>query len=91
MTLKGTRWILPGLHFSIGSRVGSTVKEYPNYIFANQCEEINPSWDHNQDEPLDFDIKVGSNKASMSLGERQARAMRKLTDTLHNIGVHLTA
>lgn len=89
MTLKGTRWVLPGLHFDIGSRIGSTVKEYHNYIFVNQVEEMNISWDHSGAEPLDFEIKVGENKAAMSAGERQARALQKFITTLQMIGVHL--
>lgn len=91
LSLRGTRWILPGLHFSIGSRVGSTVKEYPTYIFVNQVEEMNPSWDHTQNTPLDFEIKIGLNKAAMTLGERSARAFQKFVTTLQNIGVHLLA
>lgn len=89
VALKGTRWILPGLHFTIGSRVGSTVKEYPNYIFVNQVESIDISWDHTGENGLDFTVQVGSNKAAMSLGERQARAMQKAITTLNNIGVNL--
>jgi hypothetical protein len=88
-TLKGTRWILPGLHFSVGSRVGSTVKEYPNYIFVNQVEGIEMTWDHTGDGGLDFSIQIGSNKSAMSMGERQARAMQKAITTLNNIGVNL--
>lgn len=89
MSLKGTRWILPGLHFHVGSRVGSTVKEYPNHIFVNQVEQIEATWDHTGDAGLDFTVQVGSNKAAMSMGERQARAMQKAISTLNNIGVNL--
>lgn len=89
MSLKGTRWILPGLHFNVGSRVGSTVTEYPNFIFCNQVESIELTWDHTGDNGLDFTIQVGRNKAAMSLGERQARAMQKAITTLNNIGVNL--
>lgn len=89
MTLKSTRWILPGLHFQIGSRVGSTVKEYPDYIFVNQVEGIDITWDHTNGSGIDFTIQAGKNKASMSLGERQARAMQKAITTLNNIGVNL--
>jgi hypothetical protein len=91
MTLKGTRWILPGLHFDIGSRVGSTAKEYPNYIFVNQVEGIEMTWDHTGDKGLDFTIQIGSNKAAMSLGERQARTMQKAITVLNNIGVTLVS
>lgn len=91
MSLKGTRWILPGLHFTVGSRVGSTVKEYPDFIFVNQVEEINPSWDHGDNSPMDFEIRIGQNKASMSFGERAARTIKKAVDTINNIGVHLVS
>lgn len=91
IALKGTRWILPGLHFSIGSRVGSTVKEYPNYIFVNQVQEMMFQWDHNNDTGLEFEVKIGENKANMSQGERSARAFQKLATTLQNIGVNLIA
>jgi len=89
MTLKGTRWILPGLHFSVGSRIGSTVKEYPNYIFVNQVESMEAAWDHSGDQGLDFTIQVGTNKTVMSMGERQARALQKAITTLNNLGVNL--
>lgn len=89
MTLKGTRWIIPGLHFNVGSRVGSTVREYPDYIFVNQVEGIDLQWDHSGGNGLDFTIQIGDNKAAMSLGERQARAMQKAITTLNNIGVNL--
>lgn len=89
LSLNGTSWVLPGIQFSIGQRIGSTAREYPNFIFANQVEEINPSWDHTNSEPMDYEIKVGQNKASMTLGERQARALQKALNTISNIGVHL--
>jgi hypothetical protein len=89
MSLKGTRWILPGLHFAPGSRVGSTVREYPNYIFVNQVEAIDVSWDHTGDGGLDFTVQVGTNKAAMSMGERSARALQKSITALNNLGVNL--
>lgn len=89
MSLKGTRWILPGLHFDVGSRIGSTVREYPNRIFVNQVESLEVSWDNTSDGGLEFTIQVGTNQAAMSMGERQARAMQKAISTLNNIGVNL--
>jgi hypothetical protein len=90
MALKGTRWILPGLHFDVGSRVGSTVKEYPNYVFVNQVESIEASWDHTgEGNGLEYTIQIGSNKAAMSLGERSARAMQKAITTMNNLGVNI--
>jgi len=89
LMLKGTRWILPGLHFDVGSRVGSTAKEYPDYIFVNQVESIEATWDHTEDGGLDYTIQIGTNKAAMSMGERSARAMQKAITTLNNLGVNL--
>jgi len=89
MMLRGTRWILPGLHFQVGSRVGSTSKEYPNYIFVNQVESIEVNWDHTGDSGLDFTVQIGQNRAAMSMGERSARAVQKTITTLNNIGVNL--
>jgi hypothetical protein len=89
MSLKSTRWILPGLHFSVGSRVGSTVIEYPDYIFVNQVESIEATWDHTGDGGLDYTIQIGKNRDAMSLGERSARAMQKALTTMNNIGVNL--
>lgn len=89
LSLEGTRWILPGLHFDIGSRVGSTCKEYPNYIFVNPVKEILPSWDHAENRSLDYEVTIGEAKATMSLGERQARAFQKFLVVLQDIGVHL--
>lgn len=89
MSLKGTRWILPGLHFTVGSRVGSTVREYPNFIFVNQVESIEVMWDHTSDSGLEFMVQVGQNKAAMSMGERSARALQKSITALNNLGVNL--
>lgn len=91
MSLKGNRWILAGLHFSIGSRVGSTVKEFPNYIFVNQVEAIEINWDHTGDGGLEFTVQAGKNKAAMSQGERQARALQKAVTVLNNLGVSLVS
>lgn len=89
LSLRGTRWIMPGVHFNVGSRIGSTSVAYPDRIFVDQVEEVNPSWDHQSDQPLDWDVKIGQNKASMSIGERQARLQKKALETLNNIGFHL--
>ncbi|MBB5167200.1 hypothetical protein [Mycobacterium sp. AZCC_0083] len=91
LSLRGNSWIIPGVHFQIGSRVGSTCRGYDNLIFVNQCEEIIPSWDNSGDTPLSFQCKFGQNKAALSAGERMARLAKKTRDILNNIGVHLTA
>lgn len=91
MSLHGNSWIIPGVHFEIGSRIGSTCRGYDNYIFVNQCEEIIPAWDHSGggDGVINFQIKAGQNKASMTTGERVARLVKKTRDILNNIGVHM--
>lgn len=89
ISLHGNSWIIPGAHFQIGSRVGSTSRGYENLIFVNQCEEIIPAWDHSGGTPLTVQVKLGQNKAAMSVGERLARLTKKMRDILQNIGVHL--
>lgn len=89
MSLRGNSWIIPGVHFNIGSRIGSTCRGYDNIIFINACEEIIPSWDHSGDGVVNFQIKAGENKAAMSSGERVARLVKKTRDILNNIGVHM--
>ncbi len=91
ISMNGNSWIIPGSHFEIGSRVGSTSRGYHNIIFVNQCEEIIPSWDHSGDTPLTVQAKFGQNKAAMSVGERIARLAKKIRDIVQNIGVHLIA
>lgn len=89
VSLHGNSWIIPGAHFEIGSRVGSTCRGYDNLIFVNQCEEIIPSWDNSGNSPLSVQVKLGLNKAAMTTGERLARLTKKIKDILSNIGVHL--
>ena len=56
----------------------------------NQVEEIIPAWDHGGgDGTINFQIKAGQNKASMSSGERLARLVKKTRDILNNVGVHM--
>jgi hypothetical protein len=90
LSLHGNSWIIPGAHFQIGSRVGSTSRGYDNLIFVNQVEEIIASWDNSGDgTPLGVQVKIGQNKAAMSVGERSARLVKKMRDILQNIGVHM--
>jgi len=89
VSLRGNSWIIPGVHFDIGSRVGSTSRGYPDIIFVAQTEEIIASWDNANGDPVNFQVKVGQNKASMTTGERAARLLKKTRDILNNIGVHM--
>lgn len=89
VSLRGNSWIIPGVHFDVGSRIGTTCRGYDNLIFVNQVEEVIPAWDHSGDGTINFSIKSGENKASMTTGERLARLVKKTRDILQNIGVHM--
>lgn len=89
LSLRGNSWIIPGAHFAIGSRIGSTSRGYGDRIFVSQVEEIIPSWDNASGTPVSVQVKIGQNKAAMSVGERLARLTKKIKDILQNIGVHL--
>lgn len=89
LSLRGTSWIIPGVHFDVGSRIGSTCRGYEDIIFVAQVEELIPAWDHSGDGTITFEMKIGENKASMSTGERMARLVKKTRDILQNIGVHM--
>ncbi len=91
LSLHGNSWIVPGHHFGIGSRVGTTCRGYPNLIRVAQVEELIPSFDNANDDPLNFQIKVGQNKASLSSGERMSRLTKKALDAVSNLGVKLVA
>lgn len=91
VSLRGNTWIIPGVHFDIGSRIGSTCRGYDDIVFVAQCEEIIPSWDHSGDGALNFQIKIGENKAALSTGERLARLTKKTRDIVQNIGVRLVS
>jgi hypothetical protein len=89
VSLRGNSWVMPGVHFDIGSRVGTTCRGYDDIIFVAQCEEVIPAWDHSNSDPLNIQIKIGQNKASMTTGERLARLVKKTRDIVNNIGVHM--
>jgi hypothetical protein len=89
LSVGGNSWIIPGVHFQIGSRVGSTCRGFDNIIFIAQVEEIIPSWDNTGDGALNIQVKIGENKSALSTGERLARLVKKTRDIVNNIGVHL--
>lgn len=89
LALNGQNWAIPGTHFTIGSRVGSTCRGYGNIIFVNQVEELNTTWDNGQYQAFNTVVKIGLNKAAMTLGERQARLVKKMRDLITDIGVHI--
>lgn len=90
MVIGEDHWVIPGLHFNIGDRVGSTSAALQrlgiDLIFINQVEEMTLRGQFLQRE---FVVKCGKDKAGMSMGERFARLMRKAMDQIQNVGVHL--
>lgn len=83
-------WAIPGLHFNIGDRIGSTAGALQrlgvDLIFVNQVEEMTltgEGMDHK------FTVQCGKDKAGKSTGERLSNLMRKALDQIQNVGVHL--
>lgn len=92
MIIDDASWTIPGLHFNVGDRLGSTAGALQrlgiDLIFINQVEEMTL---RGKGVDRQFLVKVGKNKAAMTQGERMARLMKKALDTIQNIGVHLIA
>lgn len=85
-------WVMPGVHFDIGHRIGGTVDSVgvQDTIWVNQVVEMTPSWDNSDSlKPYTWQIKVGKSNRNLSLGERSARLMKKFSDTIANIGVKI--
>ena len=85
-------WFIPGLHGETGDRLGNTNRAYRRatgdpIIFVNQIEEMTLLGQEDGD--FTFPMKVGQNKASMSVGERNARMFKNMMDKIADIGVHL--
>lgn len=80
---------LPGLHFTIGDRIGSTVMYLGETIFVDQVEIMDRSWDWQSGQAPRWEITVGTAKAAMSQAERSARLIDRALTTLNNLGVHL--
>ena len=90
MVITENMWVLPGAHFNIGDRIGSTSGALQrlgiDLLFVNQVEEMTL---RGKGADKEFLVKVGKNKAALSMGERTARLLKKAMDTIQNIGVHL--
>lgn len=90
MIIGSNTWPIPGLHFNIGDRIGSTAGALQrlgiDMIFVNQVEEMTFRGKGAQRE---FLVKFGKNKAAMSQGERTSRLLKKALDWIQDIGVHL--
>jgi hypothetical protein len=91
VNLRGTNWVLPGVHFEVGSRVGHTMRGFYPLIFVNQCESIEVKWDNTGSDPLSYTCQFGQNKAAMTSGERAMRLVKRLAELIHNIGVHIVS
>src|SRR6202012_5061327 len=91
MTVDESTWVIPGLDFQIGDRIASTSGAIQragiDVLFVDQVEEMSLSG--KGDGSRLFLVKIGLNKAAMTLGERFARAFKKALDAITDIGVHL--
>jgi hypothetical protein len=87
----GNSWIIPGVHFALGSRVGHTMRGFYPMVFISQCESIEVKWDNTSNDPWSFICQFGNNKAAMTSGERAMRLVKRLAEMVHNIGVHLVS
>lgn len=79
----------PGMQFSIGQRIGSTLEYVYDYIFISQVEEMTLGWDITSSMDHQWDIKVGNNKAAEPISLRQTRLLMRAMDTIAEIGVRM--
>lgn len=86
-------WVIPGVHADIGQRVGSTIQSrgIEHIIWVNQIEEMVASWDNNigAQQPYSWMIKAGRSTRALTLGERLARLLKKVSTSMNNIGLSL--
>lgn len=85
-------WAIPGLHFDVGHRIGTTVDSpgVHDIVWVNQVQEMVPEWDNSGDGvPYGWTIKAGKSDRNMSVGERLARLSKKFLETTNNIGASL--
>lgn len=85
-------WAIPGVHFDVGNRIGSTVDSpgISDIIWVNQIEEMTASWDNSGDIiPYSWEIRAGKSNRNLTMGERMARMAKKFTEAMSNIGVSL--
>ncbi|WP_228002134.1 Gp37-like protein [Nocardia australiensis] len=89
LTLGAACPIMPGLHYDIGTPMGSTCPEVGDVILVDQVEEMVLDWDWTAGKSYAWSTTVGTARALQSQSERSARLMNKALTTLSNIGVHL--
>lgn len=85
-------WFIPGLHGKTGHRLGTTNGAYrratgDGTILVAQIEEM--TLQGQADGEFEFVMKVGKNKAVMSMGERNARLFKSIMNRITDVGVHL--
>jgi hypothetical protein len=90
--IDGSTWLIPGLHAENGDRLGSTSAAFrratkSHIIFVNRFKEM--GLQIAEDGLFEFPIKIGENKAAMSVGERTARMFKDLFAKISDVGVHL--
>jgi hypothetical protein len=90
LIISEAHWAIPGLHFGIGDRVGSTSGALQrlgiDLIFINQVEEMTL---RGSGVKREFLVQCGKNKATKSMGERFSDLLRKAMEQTQNLGVHL--
>lgn len=85
-------WVMPGVHFDVGHRVGSTSRSrgLEQIIFVDRVSEMTAAWDNSGDiQPYTWEIRIGRSERNTSVGERLARLAKKFSEAINNIGVKL--
>lgn len=90
-SMGGSGRHLPGVHYELGNRVGSTLEVLSDRIWVDQVEEITLSWDYSQNKPHDYVVKVGKTKAALSQSERNAKLLSKSLSMINDLGVRLVS
>lgn len=90
MEIGDNIWVIPGLHFGIGDRIGSTSGALGrigiDMVFINRVEEMTLKGSGIE---RSFTVQCGKNKTAISMGERFANLLRKSLDQIQNVGLHL--
>lgn len=90
MVITDSQWPMPGAHFDIGSRIGSTAAALQRIgvqiVFVNQVENMTLKGSGVERE---FTVQCGKDRAVASMGERFSNLLAKALQQLSNVGVHL--
>lgn len=90
--IDNSTWMIPGVHAENGDRLGTTSAAFrratrSHIIFVNRIKEM--GLQIGEDGQFEFLMKVGENKAAMSIGERTARMFKDLFAKIADVGVHI--